>query len=71
MVRWVMTVRPWSIQVVIELRECVELTVDMNWSLEDATLMIKGAVCKSVRCHLFFKQRRKGTAAGNLELHND
>ena len=33
--------------------------------------MIKGAVCKSVRCHLFFMQRRKGTAAGNQELQND
>ena len=58
--RWVMTVRSWSFQVVIdmgELRGSVELTVDMNWSLEDATLMIKGAVFKSVRCHLFFMQR--------------
>ena len=58
--RWVMTVRPWGFQVVLdmdELREGVQLTVDMNWSLEDATLMIKGAVCKTVRCHLFFVQR--------------
>ena len=74
MARWVMTVRPWGFQVVIdmdELRESVELTVDMNWSLEDATLMIKGAVCKSVRCHLFFMQRGKGIAASNLELLSD
>ena len=43
--RWVMTVWPWGFQVVIdmdELREGVQPTVDMNWSLEDATLMIKG-----------------------------
>ena len=49
--RWVMTVRPWGFQVVLDmdgLREGAQLTVDMNWSLEDATLMIKGAVCKTV-----------------------
>ena len=33
--------------------------------------MIKGAVCKSVRCHLFFLRRRKGTAACNLELQKE
>ena len=52
--RWVMTVRPWGFQAVLdmgELREGVQLTVDMNWSLEDATLMIKGQVCKTVRCN--------------------
>ena len=54
-----------------DLREGVQLTVDVNWSLEDATLMIKGAVCKTVRCHLFFVQRRTGAGAGNLELQND
>ena len=69
-----MTVRPWGFQVVIdkdELREGVQLTVDMNWRLEDATLMIKGAVCKTVRCHLFFVHRGKGAGARNFELQND
>ena len=72
--RWVMKVRPWCFQAVLdmdELREGVQLTVDMTWSLEDATLMIRGAVCKTVRCHLFFVQRGIGAGAGNLELQND
>ena len=72
--RWVMAVRPWGFQVVIdmdELRVGDQLTVDMKLSLEDAALMIKLAVRKTVRCHLFFVQQGKGAGAGNLELQND
>ena len=47
--RWVMTVGPWGFQVVLDIDELREGV--MNWSLVDATLMIKGAGCKTLRCH--------------------